>query len=662
MPVINVLDTQTANLIAAGEVVDRPASVVKELLENSIDAHAKKITVEIRRGGNELIRVTDDGCGMSREDAALCVKRHATSKLSGPADLDGISTLGFRGEALAAISSVSLFCVVTKRPEDPIGTKFEIEGDEILYFDDFGCPDGTTVTVRELFRNQPARQKFLKRDSTESSAVMQYFSKIAVSRPDIAFTLICDSQTKMQTTGDADLKKAIYCVYGREFSDSLIPVDYISDNGIRVGGFITGADASRPNRSNQSFYINSRFVKSKTMLFALEDAYKSYVKSDRFPGCVLMLDADFSKVDVNVHPAKLEVRFSDERAVYNAVYFAVKNALLAQRSPLVEQTEETPAVREFVEKQAQAQKGFDFEIAVPKIPPYRPQSGTLKFAQPDKAELAARLKDGSLTRDEQQILKETRFLEDKTPTTPIEIARNFSQPPAAERPEDDKTSTKDAFEVPAKPLPSGYAAATSPSGKSPFGSGGMILGVAFEAFIIYQTADSLFFIDKHAAHERIIYERLKKEAREEAVQLMLEPVSVRLDPLCMEAVDRNLKELKEIGFLVENFGPDSVVLRGVPLSLSKFSSRDIKEIFENTAADIAEGGRIGARKESAADRILYTAACKAAVKAGIPNSGAEYKKIIEDLIGIENILVCPHGRPVVTKMTKKQLEKLFLRD
>ncbi|MBQ9545633.1 MAG: DNA mismatch repair endonuclease MutL [Clostridia bacterium] len=648
MSVINVLDAQTANLIAAGEVVDRPASVVKELMENSIDAGAKKITVEIKKGGSELIRVTDDGCGMSREDAALCVKRHATSKVKGPEDLDGISTLGFRGEALAAISSVSLFGIITKRREDQIGTKFETQGGEIIYFDDFGCPDGTTVTVKELFKNQPARQKFLKRDSTESSAVTQFFSRIAVSHPGIAFTLIIDGHNKMQTTGDSDLKKAIYCVYGKDFSDSLIKLDYVSDNGIKVGGFITGADASRPNRSNQSFYINSRFVKSKTMLFALEDAYKSYVKSDRFPGCVLMLDADFSSVDVNVHPAKLEVRFSDERAVYNAVYFAVKNALSGQRSPLVETAAgSTPAVDEFINKQAVKSRSFDFEIAVPKIAPYKPKSSMISLSQPTRSELESRLDNGELTRHDQQILKETRFLEDKKPSAPIEIAPKKSpeNPPAAR----DNS-------------PGSYRKEEAPGSLPGFTSGGKIIGVAFDAFIIYQSADSLFFIDKHAAHERIIYERLKNEAKEEAVQLLVEPVSARLDPVQMEEVMSKTDELKTVGFIVEEFGPDSVILRGVPLSLSKFSTKQIREIFENTASDIAEGARTGARKEYAADRILYTAACKAAVKAGIPDSDAEYKKIVDDLISLENVLVCPHGRPVVTKITHKQLEKLFLRD
>ena len=352
MSVINLLDPQTANLIAAGEVVDRPASVVKELLENSIDSKATKIVAEIRNGGNTLIRITDNGCGMSYEDAALCVKRHATSKIKDPNDLFNINTLGFRGEALAAISSVCRFTVMTKRAEDQTGTKFSILGDEILYYDEFGCPDGTTILVEDLFLNQPARQKFLKKDSTESAAVLQTVQRIAVSHPEISFTFISNNETKLQTVGDSKLESAIYCVYGKEFSSSLTKLDYKSENGIALSGFVTRPEASRVNRSFQSFYINNRFVKSKTMLFALEDAYKSYMKSDRFPGCVINLTLDPSKVDVNVHPAKLEVRFSDERSVYNAVYFGVRRALSNQMSPLVDKnTPANDAVERFVQKQ-----------------------------------------------------------------------------------------------------------------------------------------------------------------------------------------------------------------------------------------------------------------------------------------------------------------------
>ena len=659
MSVINVLDTQTANLIAAGEVVDRPASVVKELLENAIDAGATKITAEIRGGGNEFIRITDNGCGMSRDDAALCVKRHATSKLSGPEDLAAIGTLGFRGEALAAISSVSRFAVVTKRPADQMGTKFEIEGDEIIYYDDIGCPDGTTVTVSELFKNQPARLKFMKRDATEASAVLQYVQRIAVSRPDIAFTFISNSQTKLQTTGDGDLKKSVYSVYGQEFYDTLTEVSYRSDDGISVGGFISRPDQSRPNRSLQSFYVNRRFVKSKTMLFAMEDAYKSYMKSDRFPGCVLMLDIELSGVDVNVHPAKLEVRFSNERAVYNAVYFAVKNALSRLITPLVDPSEKFGQVEKFVSRKENESKTFDFEIAIPKIAPYRPLGPTLRVAQPDRSEIGRIPEDAQQTSFKQQIIKEAFDTKDLSPS-------QRSQLPADQQ--DNSFDFAKAAEI-APPVFKGSVhgntsfikdVPVSPASKDE-PTPGRLVGVCFEAFLIYEQGDSLFFIDKHAAHERLIYERLKKDSGADHVQLLLEPVPLDLTSAQKDTLKEHIAEIKSIGFDTEPFGPDDFVMRGVPMSLSGLPSHKISEILSETLSDIGEGGRANAKKESVTDRMLYTAACKAAVKAGIPDSDPEYRAIIKKLIDAENVVVCPHGRPIVTKITKKQLERLFLR-
>ncbi len=667
MSVIHILDPQTANLIAAGEVVDRPASVVKELLENAIDSGADTITAEIKNGGCSLIRITDNGCGMSKEDAALCVKRHATSKLKNPDDLFRIATLGFRGEALAAISSVSTFSIITKRKQDPIGTKFQVEGDEVLYYDDIGCPDGTTVLVESLFKNQPARQKFLKRDATEASAVLQYVQRIAVSHPEISFTFRSNGETKLQTAGNGVLKAAIYSVYGREFASSLTPVNGQSEQGIRVSGFITRPDASRANRSCQNFYINNRFVKSKTMLFALEDAYKSYMKSDRFPGCVLCLSIDCSRVDVNVHPAKLEVRFSDERTVYNAVYFAVKNALQGEKTPLVyESTAPFENVERFVKQTEIKNQQIEFSIAIPKVPPTPPKSTLLTVSQPDLSELKERKEKGDLTP------KEVRELEDLLST---------SSPPIPRAPFGSSLSSEKSFppvckdQAPSAPLES----LTFPSKNAenadvyphnlpqtqldaPFGREGKVLGVAFEAFILYEYKDSLFFIDKHAAHERILYEKLKKSHSDNSIQLLLSPIAVTLSHTEYSAVEENLPSLEEIGFLAESFGSNKILLRGVPLCLSHLNEEEFTEILTRTAEDLTQGGRTAARKENARDRLLYSLACKAAMKAGIPDNPDNYSALIDQLIEIENIVVCPHGRPIITKMTKKQLERLFLRN
>lgn len=653
MSVINVLDPQTANLIAAGEVVDRPASVVKELLENAIDSGATRIVAEIKNGGNTYIRVTDNGCGMSAEDAATCVKRHATSKIHSPEDLFSISTLGFRGEALAAISSVSRFSIITKMADASIGTKFEIEGDEVLFYDDYGCPDGTTVTVCELFKNQPARQKFLKRDATEAAAVLQYVQRIAVSRPEISFTFISNNETKLQTPGDNDLKKAIYCVYGKEFTSALTPVQAQSEQGIEVSGFVTRPDASRVNRSSQSFYINHRYVKSKTMLFALEDAYKSYMKTDRFPGCVLNLQIDFSRVDVNVHPAKLEVRFSDERTVYNAVYFAVKNALKAEKSPLIyESASPLEAVERFVKKEEVKNTQVEFEIAMPKIPPYRPFSSTVTVSSPTEDEIKARKEKGELSSDEKRYLDEASKMIFEKPTAGSERKEPHSSCPDFSSPLSQKQETS----------PENSSRTEEFVIQAPFGSDGKILGIAFNAFILYEHEENLFFIDKHAAHERILYEKIKKDYKDNSIQALIEPITVSLSGQQLATAEEFLSEFEKIGFLAESFGPSDFALRGVPFSLSHLSTKVLGEIFIRTLDDLMQGGRVSAKKEGALDKIMYSMACKAAMKAGIKDHPQEYRAIIETLVQIGNIVVCPHGRPIVTKITQKQLERLFLRN
>ena len=653
---IHVLDPQTANLIAAGEVVDRPASVVKELLENAIDSGADSIRVEIKNGGNALIRVQDNGCGMSREDAALCVKRHATSKIRSQDDLYSIATLGFRGEALAAISSVSLFSIVTKRAQDPVGTKFEIEGDEVLYYDDYGCPDGTTVTVTQIFKNQPARQKFLKRDQTEAASVLQYVQRIAISHPEISFTFLSNGETKLQTVGNGNLEQAIYSVYGKEFSSALTPVEYTGEQGLKVSGFVTRPDASRSNRAFQSFYINRRYVKSKTMLFALEDAYKSYMKSDRFPGCVLNLHIDFSKVDVNVHPAKLEVRFSDERSVYNAVYFAVKNALKSELSPLVQPQRSAPfpSVERFVKQREEKNVQLEFTPAIQKIQPYKSNTPpTVRVASPGKEEVKERLQTGQLYPEEAKLAQE--FL-DTSPQQPTP----WSAPKVHT-----EITPKPVEQSPVQPVPPPSFVKNLPEDEHqevPFGSDGMFIGACFEAFLLYQWQDQLYIIDKHAAHERLLYEDLKQQHEDNSVQMLIEPISVTLTTQQKATVEENREALEQAGFIVEPFGINEYVLRGVPLCLSRFSNKDIAQIFESSAEDLTNGGRAGAKKEQAKDRILYSMACKAAMKAGIKDSPADCKNLITLLANKKNIVVCPHGRPIVTQISKQQLERMFLRN
>ena len=664
MAKINLLDTQTANLIAAGEVVERPANVIKELLENAIDAGSQAIVTEISGGGIDLIRITDNGGGMEKEDIPLCVRRHATSKIKNPEDLAAISTLGFRGEALAAISSTSRFTVMSKRREDDLGHQLVMEGEETVSFEECGCADGTTVIVQDLFFNQPARRKFLKRAQTESAAILQYLQRIAISHPEIAFKHIADGQVKLQTVGNGKLIDCIYSVYGQEFSAALTEVDH-TEGALHLHGFITRPEMGRTNHNFQSFYINSRFVKSGTMRFGLEDAYKSFVKSEKFPGCVLFLTLDPEKVDVNVHPAKLEVRFDDERSVYNAVYNAVRNTLTGLSNRLAKD-EYTRAV-----KIAEAKSGvIPPKIAETKAPPTpsaEVQSGTYREA---KNELS--LFSSAASRGKTKLIPEEKSTPSKTVVEKISLEKIFEEkkeiPPQKaetakpaelireEQPKQEEVKT----EAPAEQMAM-ESVLPKENENNPLSLLGTIRGTVFNAYIIYETGESLYLIDKHAAHERILYEALKKNHKSDSVQLFLEPMLLTLTPSESAALAEHLKEMEEAGFLLEEFGDTSFLLRGIPLEFVALSGDAIKKLIEESAAELMMGGVGKGAGEKRFDRTLYSMACKAAVKAGIPSTDADHKWIVEKLREIDNVIVCPHGRPVLIPFTKKQIENLFLR-
>ena len=664
MAKINLLDTQTANLIAAGEVVERPANVIKELLENAIDAGSQAIVTEISGGGIDLIRITDNGGGMEKEDIPLCVRRHATSKIKNPEDLAAISTLGFRGEALAAISSTSRFTVMSKRREDDLGHQLVMEGEETVSFEECGCADGTTVIVQDLFFNQPARRKFLKRAQTESAAILQYLQRIAISHPEIAFKHIADGQVKLQTVGNGKLIDCIYSVYGQEFSAALTEVDH-TEGALHLHGFITRPEMGRTNHNFQSFYINSRFVKSGTMRFGLEDAYKSFVKSEKFPGCVLFLTLDPEKVDVNVHPAKLEVRFDDERSVYNAVYNAVRNTLTGLSNRLAKD-EYTRAV-----KIAEAKSGvIPPKIAETKAPPTpsaEVQSGTYREA---KNELS--LFSSAASRGKTKLIPEEKSTPSKTVVEKISLEKIFEEkkeiPPQKaetakpaelireEQPKQEEVKT----EAPAEQMAM-ESVLPKENENNPLSLLGTIRGTVFNAYIIYETGESLYLIDKHAAHERILYEALKKNHKSDSVQLFLEPMLLTLTPSESAALAEHLKEMEEAGFLLEEFGDTSFLLRGIPLEFVALSGDAIKKLIEESAAELMMGGVGKGAGEKRFDRTLYSMACKAAVKAGIPSTDADHKWIVEKLREIDNVIVCPHGRPVLVPFTKKQIENLFLR-
>lgn len=667
MAKINLLDTQTANLIAAGEVVERPANVIKELLENAIDAGSTAIVTEIAGGGVDLIRITDNGGGMEKEDIPLCVRRHATSKIKNPEDLAAISTLGFRGEALAAISSTSRFTVLSKRREDDLGHQLVMEGEETLSFEECGCADGTTVIVQDLFFNQPARRKFLKRAQTESAAILQYLQRIAVSHPEIAFKHVADGQVKLQTVGNGKLLDCIYSVYGQEFSSALTEVEH-SEGNLRLHGYITRPEMGRTNHNFQSFYINSRFVKSGTMRFGLEDAYKSFVKSEKFPGCVLFLTLDPEKVDVNVHPAKLEVRFDDERSVYNAVYHAVRNTLTGLSNRLAR--DEYQRAVKIAETKPEVELPKISETKAPAAPSEEVTSGLYKE---EKAELS--LFSSATSRGKSKLIpEEEKIAPAKTVIEKISLEKIFEEPkkeepPQTELPKKEETPVapeKKTEETPAKedtPAEQMAMEHVLPKEKenNPLSLLGTLRGTVFNAYILYETGDSLYLIDKHAAHERILYEALKKNHKSESVQLFLEPMLLTLTPSEGAALAEHLKEMEEAGFLLEEFGDSSFLLRGVPLEFVSLSGDDIKKLIEESAGELMMGGVGKGAGEKRFDRTLYSMACKAAVKAGIPSTDADHKWIVEKLREIDNVIVCPHGRPVLVPFTKKQIENLFLR-
>lgn len=657
MAVINLLDVQTSNLIAAGEVVERPANVLKELLENAIDAKSSAIVTEITEGGIKSIRVTDNGCGMDKEDLSLSIRRHATSKIRTGEDLAAISTLGFRGEALAAISSTSRFTMMSKVKSSPFGHQMTVEGEEILSLEECGCADGTTVIVQDLFFNQPARRKFLKRAQTESAAILQYIQRIAVSHPEIAFRHTADGVVKLQTVGNGKLGDCIYSVYGKEFASSLVEVDY-KEGPLNVKGYITRPEMARNNHNYQSFYINSRYVKSRTMQFAMEDAYKSFVKSEKFPGCVLFLDVDPSEVDVNVHPAKLEVRFSDERAVYRAVYAAVRNTLSSLSNRLAKDNYE----------QAVAMARISKDVVIPKISETRPPltpSVTVKAGafHETKKELPlfssapSRGKSTLIPKEEKPVPKavtveEADFIEKETVTPPVSTKPKPA--PVPEAVEEEKTFTQGTVEG-----LEGLEGAVNKD--NPLTELGSVRGVVFNAFILYETRDKLYLIDKHAAHERILYEGLKKSHKSESVQLFLEPLFFSLPPMDAAAVRDHLKEMEEAGFLLEEFGDAGFLLRGIPLEFTSLSGDAVVSILESAAAELRLGGKAAGASEKKFDRTLYSMACKAAVKAGIPSTHSDHEWIVEKIREIDNIIVCPHGRPILVSYTKREIENLFLR-
>jgi len=665
MAEINVLSKDISELIAAGEVIERPASVIKELLENAIDAGSKHITVEIKNGGTTYMRITDDGCGIAPDQVATAFLRHATSKITTKDDLENILTLGFRGEALASISAVSRAEVLTKRRGDEYGTNYIIEGGHEVLNEQTGCPDGTTIIIRDIFYNVPVRRKFMKRDSAEANAVISIMQKIVLSHPEIAFKLIKDNKLEFSSAGDGELYSAVYAVYGRDFAHDMIPVDY-KENNITVKGFTVKPLYSKSNRSFQNFFINGRYVKSVTCCVSLEEAYKNLIMTGKFPACVLMLEAPPVTVDVNVHPAKAEVRFSDEKIIFNSVYFAVKNALM-----------ESGLIYEFQVKNENAKRLDYKEPFVPenfqqvKLEPEKKVQTAEVTKQQDNTEPEAVITDNQENRNYDESLSKPVVKEEKVPVVLSSskdtygagerIVFDRSQSQASEireKQEADETISGFSYISSAKLKRTEPKIDQSPKEQEESDEKEEIKvqGEMFGNYIVAQSGEKMIIIDKHAAHERIIFERLKRSNTSSDSQLLINSCSILLSGTEFEALNSNNQILENMGFSLDFSGKPYVKLNAVPILLEKLNMDEvIPEIAENLIMNKMSP------QTHMLDDILHDLACKAAVKANDKNTAKELQKLAEDVFYDENIRHCPHGRPVMFVLTKREIEKNFKR-
>lgn len=626
---INVLPKEIYQLIAAGEVVERPSSVVKEMIENSLDAGAKNITLEIKNGGSTYIRITDDGCGIERDDVRKVFISHATSKISKKDDLNSIGTLGFRGEAMASISAVAKVELLTKAENEEIGTRYEIAGGEELEFDDAGCPNGTTIVVRDIFFNTPARMKFLKKDVTEGNQVAGIVDRTAISHPEISFRFIRDGKQMLITSGNGDLKSTIYSVLGKEMSDSLMSVDYSYEN-MRLTGFVSKPTASRKSRAGQFFYINNRIVKSKTAMAALEQAYKNTIMVGRFPACVLNIELDPSQVDVNVHPAKTEVRFANEKPIFNLVYYGVKTAIENDRTVKEVEFKEKPIYQKSNVYQNDDNKSFQAKFDFFKKKDEPPSQQVIKTKpREDFWRVEAPKPEYKITRDDKpkaDINIEYKEPENFVPAQKEEIPKAQADEKVVITDEKDNENVIPDFKL---------------------------IGEAFKTYLIVEIENELYFIDKHAAHERMNFERFKSQATVET-QMLLAPVVVNLTKDEFIAISENIDLIKQCGFELEEFGESQIIVRAIP---SLVDGDSVKDLMLEIAQKLLEH-----KTDILPDKIdwiYHSASCRGAVKAGDYTSRQEQEMFVKKLLAMPNIRFCPHGRPVFIKMSKYDIEKQF---
>ena len=646
MPKILQLSSHVANLIAAGEVVERPASAVKELLENAVDAGASKVTIEIRDGGMTFLRVTDNGCGMSAEDARTAFLRHATSKLRTEEDLAAIGTMGFRGEALAAIASVSRIDLMTKTPGSLSGVKLHLDAGVITEEAEAGCPDGTTILVRDLFYNTPARMKFMKSDTVEGSRVAAAVQMQALAHPEVAFQFLRDGKQVLATPGTGKLRDAMYCVYGRDCA-RMVAVESRWEN-YTLSGFVTLPTDARPSRNLQTFFVNDRPVKSKLLIAALEEAYRNQLMVGRFPGCVLHLNLPANAVDVNVHPAKTEVKFLSEKAVFDCVHYGVLGALNKKPDrPAVQfkpQPAPVPPEKLTLSPEAKPAEKKEAFFRTMTAQEYKTFSAAMADAPKPKPEAAAAAAKKIPTGGNMP-LREFVMLPQ---------VRQAAQPePAPSLPPLPKTPKPSAPEMPVKaPEPEMEQTAL----EMPKADTWRMVGELYRTYILVEEGDNAFLIDKHAAHERILFEKLKANQESISGQTLLQPVPVRLSPAAAGELLGNTELLEELGFEIEEFGENTVLARQIPMDLSEEAAA---EALETLANDLLNGRRES--RDTVRDTLLHTVACKAAIKAGWVSDEKELLAIAKAVMEREDLKYCPHGRPICVSLSQKMLEKQFKR-
>ena len=674
MPPINVLSKEISELIAAGEVIERPSSVIKELVENSIDSGARHITVEIKNGGTTYMRVTDDGCGMSFGDVPKAFLRHATSKIREKEDLDNIITLGFRGEALASVAAVARVEIMTKQREEMYGTLYTIEGSVEKSHEESGCPDGTTVIIRDLFYNVPARRKFMKKDVTEANAVSNILQKITMSHPDIAFRFIRDNRTEFNSSGDGELFSAVYAVYGRDFARDLIPVDYEYE-GVKVGGYVIKPLYSKNNRALQNFFVNGRYVRSRLCSAALENAYTNMIMTGKFPACVLLVDLAPSAMDVNIHPTKAEVRFTNEKSVSDAIYFAVKNAMM--KDGLIYEFELKPHADWTIaapEQEEMKQQEFMFtpvdkieeteqKMAETSAPMYAAPKAEHNAAeeQPYTADITAspaydRPEPVQYTAPVYEKPAETAAPVSVTAPEPVREPERVPEPVEPPKPvEGFSYITQQAFTAaPVQQTVEDKAPEESVWTEKPKIR---VIGEAFGLYVIAELGDdTMIMIDKHAAHERIIFERLKSRNCRQYSQQLLTGVRVLLTGDEFSALETNQELLADLGFTFDFSEKPCVVATAVPTFIMELDMEDI-------ISEIANNLRMYSHDPQShiLDDMLHTVACKSAIKGNDKNSLEELQSLAEQVYFDERIRHCPHGRPVMFTMTKSNISHQFKR-